>query len=396
MYEKVDMGVQSEHGAVASHSFNKANLWSAIHFGTVSMLVFLLMPAYVGGLASLRFNDQQLGMLASMDFAGITTTCTLAVLWVKRVDWRVAGILGMAILAAANLLCVGITDYDRLMGLRFIAGLAGGVGISLSFAIVAGSPAPDRYMGLFVTVQVLFQSLGFVMAPSLFAAMGVDGFYYLFAISALLMMPLLRTILRNGYASSVAFQTATRHPASGYALLLVLFAMSVFFVGQGAFWAFGERIGMAAGLDGQSVARALAFTAIASLFGAVLSAWLDVRYGRFWPILAAVLLQLVTLALLVAELSPWLFTALFSIFAFAWNFGIAFQVGVMAALDRRGSYTALVPAFQCAGLAIGPSLAGAFVSDGQYHWVNGVSGLALIAYLILILPFAVRRQVRVP
>jgi len=393
MQDTINMTVDHHKEPTQSLALNKTSLWSAIIFGTVAMLVFLLMPAYVGGLASLGFDDSQLGNLASMDLAGITVACILATLWIKRVDWRLAAMLAMAALVAVNLLCIGVADYETLMMMRFSAGLAGGSGIVLAYTIIASSAAPDRYTGLFVTIQVLAQSLGFVIAPTLIENVGVNGFYYLFGALALAVTPLVRAFPRSGSENAPATTGSAQPRPSGFILTLVLVSMTLFFIGQGSIWAFGERIGIAGGLDSQAVANTLAVTAFASLFGAALSAWMDTKYGRFWPILIAILVQLAALALFTGEMNAVYFAVLFSIFAFSWNFGIAFQVGVVASMDHGGRYTALIPAFQAAGLAIGPSLVGMFLNGGGYYSINLISGAALIAYLLLILPFAMRKPI---
>ncbi len=106
MQNTLEMSVALDDKPVESLPLDKTSLWSAIVFGTVAMLVFLLMPAYVGGLAILGFDDGQLGNLASMDLAGISLACVLALLWIKRIDWRLAGMLAVAGLVAVNLLSI--------------------------------------------------------------------------------------------------------------------------------------------------------------------------------------------------------------------------------------------------------------------------------------------------
>lgn len=375
------------HPAETVH-LSKVSLWSAIVFGTVSMLVFLLMPAYVGILASVGFNDAQLGNLASMDLAGITLASILAMLWINRFNWRLAAVVSIAGLILANLLCIGMADYSSLLALRFVAGFAGGTGIVLAFNIIASCDAPDRYTGLFVTIQVLAQSIGFLLAPTIIESAGSDSFYYLFALAAAAVVPLTRYFPARNPASTVTSEDISKDSKPRLGLILTLVSMTLFFLGQGAIWAFGDRIGVSGGLDGQEIANALAMTALASLFGALLSAWMDVRFGRVLPILIAIVIQLLALMLFTGEMTPFYFTLLFSIFAFSWNFGIAFQVGVVASMDKSGRYTALIPAFQGAGLALGPFIAGIVLTGESYFNINIVAGVAFIAYLILILPFA--------
>ena len=371
---------------------SKLSLWSAIIFGTASMLVFLLMPAYVGILASVGFNDAQLGNLASMDLAGITLASILAMLWIKLFNLRLAAVASISGLILANLLCLGTPDYSSLLVLRFLAGFAGGIGIVLAYNIIASCDAPDRYTGFFVTIQVLAQSLGFLLAPTIIESAGSDSFYYLFAVTAVAVVPLIRYLPDHNPQSATNTEGTTKGGKPRLGLIMTLVSMTLFFLGQGAIWAFGDRIGASGGLNAQEIANALAITTFASLFGALLSAWMDARFGRALPILIAILIQLCALMLFTGEMTALYFTFLFSIFAFSWNFGIAFQVGVVSSMDKDGRYTALIPGFQGAGLALGPFISGLVLTGESYFNINIVASTAFIAYLILILPFSKNKK----
>lgn len=387
MSETIECMAQSPAAPLSDESVTLATIWTGILFGTIALLVFLIMPLYVGALAGAGFDDGQLGNLAAMDLAGMALASVAALFWIKRLNWRRMGLLSMVALVLTNLLGLGVTDYATLMPLRFFSGLAAGSAVVLSYCIIANTPHPDRYMGLFISVQVLAASIGFIAIPSILADWGVDGFYYLFGALALLAMVLVNWFPSAGHAGERHRGDAASLTLSAkLAVFSVLVAMCLFFIGQGSIWAYGERIGAAGGLDAQVIGNVLAATSIASLFGGLLSAWMDVRFGRFWPILIAIGMQLCALALFSGEMGVIQFAVIFAIFSFSWNFGIAFQVGALISADTEGRYTALIPAFQGAGLAIGPALAGSLLTGDGYASVNIVSGVALVSYLVFILP----------
>ena len=389
MSEYTTVMAESSHATPATAP--PTAIWSGILVGTTALLVFLILPLYVGALAGVGFDDGQLGNLAAMDLAGMALASVLALFWIKRLNWRRMGVGAMLALALINLLCLGVTDYVHLMTLRVAAGLAAGTGVVLSYSIIANTTHPDRYMGLFVSAQVLAGSIGFILIPSFAADSGVDVFYYLFGGLALLASVLVKNFPAVGHAGELHQREAGRlHVSAKLAIFSILIAMTLFFIGQGSIWAYGERIGAAAGLDAQVIGNVLAGTSIAALVGGLLSAWLDVRFGRFWPILLAIGVQLVALTLFYGEMETLQFALIFAIFSFSWNFGIAYQVGALISCDSDGRFTALIPAFQGAGLAIGPALAGSFLSGEGYYTVNIVSGVALFAYLLFILPFCRR------
>ena len=383
---------QDRDNGRAGDALGLPTVLAALFYGTIAVFVFLVLPLYVGALAENGYDDGQLGNLASMDLAGMAVASVLALFWMKRLNWRWVGAAGMAVVIAANLACLGVDDYGTLLILRLVAGLGGGSAVVLAYGVVASTTHPDRYMGLFVVTQMVFQVAAFLLLPSLLERFGLPVFYYLFIGLASVGLLLAFLLPSTGHAEELHRGEADGLPVKGrLAIFLVLVAIMLFFLGQSGIWAFGELIGTAAGLDDQTVGNLLAGTTALALFGGLASAWLDVRFGRVLPILVAVLVQVAMLLFFYGEMSATFFFGVFGAFSFCWNFGIAYQVGTLVSVDTEGRYTALIPAFQGAGLALGPAVAGLFLSGEGYYSVNVISGIALLAYLALILPFARRR-----
>jgi MFS family permease len=70
-------------------------------------------------------------------------------------------------------------------------------------------------------------------------------------------------------------------------------------------------------------------------------------------------------------------------------YGLAtsYQLGVIATLDSKGKFIVIMTALQGLGAALGPSIAAALVSDGDYSLINwaaaGALGLSLGIFLVL-------------
>lgn len=385
MYKEQILNNLSEDVASASN----LKVPAAMLIGGFSLLVFLILPSYIGALAGLGFNDNQLGYLASMDLAGITTASLISVLFIKKINWRILSLTSLIALIGLNMFCINQNDYPSLLTLRFCSGVAGGLVLVISYSVISASRDPDRNIAIFVATQVLFQTIGFLCVPQLTENWGVNGFYWVFSVASVIGLVLVPLLPAKRHDENPTHKVSDKTKA--LPTFLILIAMTLFFSGQGSIWGFGEIIGQAGGLSSAETSNALAFTSFTALFGAGLAAWMSNRFGRFWPILVAIAVQCAMTLNFHGEMSATYYLIVFAIFSFGWNFGISFQVGALCDTDPEGRFAALVPAFQGAGLAIGPALGGAFLTGDGYYTVNLISFFALVLYLVLILPFTRNR-----
>lgn len=373
---------QAEH-------FGRKAVWSAILAGTCVLMMFQLQPILIGGWAQAGIAESDLGLLAASDLAGATLASLLGLLWVKKFRWRPAALIALMMVMGGNLLCVGQSSFIQLFAYRLLAGLGSGTLVVLTMSIIARTSHPDRYTSFFLAGQVVAQSIAFTTMAAIVAEQGVSTLYYLFAGLAALSLPLISLFPHS--SASEAFDdsgSAVTAPVGRSALVLILASMALFYVAQGALFAFSERIGAAAHLDAEGIGNALAISALFALAGAFLAGWLDTRFGRFKPIIVAGAAQLAVLVLLQGQMSLLFFTLMFGVFSFFWNMAFPYQVGVLVSHDKEMRFAALIPAVQGLGLTIGPALAGSFLGGESYLPVNLIAGIALVLYLVAILPFS--------
>jgi hypothetical protein len=98
--------------------------------------------------------------------------------------------------------------------------------------------------------------------------------------------------------------------------------------------------------------------------------------------------QIICFLVMMRAMGAATFLVSLAFFQFFWNFALPYHMGVIIHRDPSASFIVLVPTFQAIGIALGPALAGLAVAGGSYSGVNLVSILALLVYLVMVLPFS--------
>ena len=87
------------------------------------------------------------------------------------------------------------------------------------------------------------------------------------------------------------------------------------------------------------------------------------RFGRALPIGLSVVLQLLALLLLSSRPSPLAYVVAVMLFAFCWNFPVAFPLATTVAVDPSGRLVVLFLSAVKLGYAIGPAIAGMLIAS---------------------------------
>ena len=175
-------------------------------------------------------------------------------------------------------------------------------------------------------------------------------------------------------------------------VLWTLAALVVHFTALSALWAFVDRLATRNGLSAEQIGSALGLSMFAGLLGALLVTWLADRYGRRMPLwLAATVFVAVGYGYHL-EFSWSQFTALSGLLSLAWNFVLAYQMGIIADLDRVGRYAVLMPAAQSSGAMLGPILGGVLIAGLGYTELLLATGLGVVLATVVFSVFAGRGE----
>lgn len=352
-------------------------------------IVFLSLPLLVGLLMDdLGLNEEQAGGATSTYFASYLLSSASAYFWISRVNLRTAALSGYLSMVAGLLLGTMAQNGTTLALSLAIAGIGGGMLFSLGVALIADGPDTDRNYGWLLVTQQSLAALFLFGAPRwVIPQWGLSG-----GLSALALVTLLISLsaIRIPARQKTAKTDDIPTPGTSDRLQprLALVALVVHFAGLSALWAFVERIAVDNGLSGESIGVALSISMLAGLGGALLVTAMADRFGRRIPLWLATGLFLGVCAGFSTSLGWWSFLLLTGLLSFAWNFILAYQMGVISGVDHQGRHAVLIPAAQGLGAVLGPLLGGWGISLGGYPALLSSVGLLSLATALVFTHFA--------
>ena len=375
--------ILSHDGAVDIDS--RPTLWTVFLIGVIAPEVFIVQPGFVQGLVEhVGFDDQGAGVTVGFEMFGLAATTILMTFTAHRVNWRSVILGSVIVMFLANLLCTLTTDQNTFMALRFIAGLGAGSLVSLGFAAVGLTRNPDRNFGILISLVLTYGAVVLWLMPSVYAVAGMDGALWFFALFPLSVVPFIGYLPKSGESEAQVEADAVN--LSFGMKILALFAMLAYFIAQGIVWAYLFLIGLAGGLDEQAVANGLTLSQFAGIAGALLAAVIANRFGRSLPLAVGIAGGAVCLYFMVGQFEFLVFALAVGIYNFAWNLTHPYLLAAMASFDRSGRVVVYAVAMQMVGLAAGPLIAAAVISEGDYINVNWLGAGLFVISLALILP----------
>ena len=346
-----------------------------------------LLPLIVGmATEELNFSARQVGLLASIDTAGIAAGSVATAFCIRKLPWRRLALWGFGIVIVASTLSIGTSSFVGLCLLRFVAEFGCGLFMSLGIAAIGDTRYPDRYSAFSVGLVMVLSIGVYLVMPGPVEKWGLTACFVANILIVVAVLPTLRWFPQQG-------ATRTRLESKEQESLLILFisfaAFIAFMVAEGSIWAFMERMGDAAGLSGRGVGNALAGAMLVALLGALAASWLSTRYGRAIPICAGITGFIAAFMLLrVGGASA--FAVGLSLTQFFYSFSFPYLMLLCINCDHTGRYYVLTPGFMMAGYAAGPAIVSIFLTGGNYGAVTWVGAMALLLCAGLAIPLATR------
>lgn len=278
-----------------------------------------------------------------------------------------------------------------------VAGAGAGVAAAAGGAAFAATRRPERSTAISLFWNTIAVAVALVALPLAANAAGKAGSFGLLALACVLMIPLLRALPD---ASSTAEQEGRLRdaPRRGFGLLVALGA-AVYVMSETAVWAFSGEIAVTrVGIGEDSVGLLLAAVTLAGLLGAAAAGWADTRFGRALPFFVIIALSTACKAWVVTTHSPLAFTAAQLVWGATLTAAYAYFVGISAALDGLGRWSAFTTGAFGFGAALGPIVAGVVVEASGYAALGVGQLLVGIAVLVLMVWVAVAtdREARQP
>lgn len=359
--------------------------------GLVGVLFPGVGPLLLGGMeAAGRLTAAQLGQagMAELIAMGIGAAVVGPLFGERRL--RLAAVTCGLLLAALDLVTTRMSG-EVLILVRALAGLPAGAMIWLITGMIVRAPRPERWAGLYLTIQTLLQ-LGVVSAIGAFVlgSFGPDGGFLVLAV--LTVSAAVAGLAAPGaYAPLVQAEDNPKGLPNprGWIALAAVFCFQAFIL---AFWIYAEPLSRQAGHPVAVASAAFAVSLAAQVAGGAAATALAGRLSWFWSLTISVILAVSALFIMVSLPSAAVFLAASAVFGFVWLFASPFLTPLAIEADPSRRAALLGPGASLLGCGAGPLLASFVVSGVDVRpavWLGmalAVVSLVIIAGLHLTKP----------
>ena len=278
-------------------AFTSDSLWLYALFALLATAGFFyvnIMSAIVDGLITgLAFSNAQAGMVGSANIYGASVGALASVFVVRHVQWKPALAVLLGLLLVIDLSSTVIHTPAVMIPVRALHGFIGGMSVGVVYSVMARLHSPDRAFGVLLVLQFGLGGLGVMFLPSLVPVYGARIlFLVLAALTSIALLSMLA--IPRAIASGKSPVARAKLPAGTRKLTvaLALLAIFLFQAGNMSLAAFIIRLGEESGLPRDFIGQALGWATWIGAAGAGLVIFMGTRFGRFRPMIAALLLTL--------------------------------------------------------------------------------------------------------
>ena len=363
-----------------------------IAMATLAYLNYL--PSLVSSLAgALGFTQTQAGQIVAANGYGALAGSAIAIYLVNKLRWQSTLLSCLALLCLLELTSALASSYALMLSWRFVAGIAGGIGLGMAVSVLARLANPDRAFGMLLFIQFSSGSLVIYLLPQLTLWLGANAVFYVSTAIAALALMLLHCVkaITLTPGAPVNVDSAVSIPAHrlSYATLLLL-AIALYQAAASAIWAYAGLMGQGAAISADKVSSAIAVSGLAGLAGAMLPVLSGRRVSRLTLLLPATALSALSALLLTLNLLPIdaiLYGSALALLFFCWPAVVSFLLAVSAELDSSGRLATIAALVSSLGLASGPLLGAALADNNNFSaLLFSCAVLFLLSYLLLFIP----------
>ncbi|MEM8496589.1 MAG: MFS transporter [Pseudomonadota bacterium] len=381
--------------ALLEYDINESKSITAIILvNVVGPAAYITQPGLVQGFVEqLSFTEQQAGFIAASEMGGVAITAIFFMFLTGVLNWRTAIAVASIVMFVGNGTSILVDDPVAFAIARGIVGVGEGVLISLGFTMLGLTRQTDRNFGYMVMWLLLFGAIFIALMPMIFAQLGMTGVLLVFMLMSIVPLLLRNNLPEQPPASAIAIENSNLSPP--IIRTLAVFSVLLFFIGIGAIWAYLFLLGLRAEGSEQNVANTIMVAQFVGAAGAFFTATLADRFGRFIPILATLIVCILSQLLMTDGVVFAQYVSGVLLFNFCLNMAHPYLFALLSTLDRSGGIIRYAIAAQMLGIALGPSIAAAVIQNDDLGNVTSVSIVFLTLALVTLIP-ALRFTRRLP
>jgi len=368
---------------------NRRSLIAMGAFAMAGNTPLVVQPMVVGAMVDLLgLTERQAGIVASVELVGLT----LGILGLMRAmvsaPRSALAVFAIATIVSANLMTCFVSSFMWLLPMRFLSGIGAAAAFCVYLNMAASDEHPEHVFAIVNAISIAYSGILTLIAPYLLHAAGLPGVFLTLSLIAALALPAIPWIVRYGPSVPQA-PLETRFATLPSQIVALLAMMLLLYTGHGAIWAYQERIGVAAGLDGHAVGKWIGLSMLVwGVGGSLLARFMSMSIGRMWPQAISLGTSCLAVLFLVYGSTPVAFAASCGLIAFSWFYGLPYQMGLLAARDPKGRAALAGVMMSTGGMALGPAMAALLIA-GRGHWPIGVfAGICYLLALAIAMPSA--------
>ncbi|MFV8780995.1 MFS transporter [Microbulbifer sp. SA54] len=299
--------------------------------------------------------------------------------------WKLTAMALLCGSIAMDVLTIKLGNLELLIPLRLLHGILGGALVGLGFAVIARSGIAGRSYSMVLLVQYIGGAIGMLLLPPLVKQHGTYvPFYALICFSTitLFILPLIAEypLPQAGEPTSRVAKAGSGYQRQLVPIAVTLIALFCFQLANMALFAFIFDLGKSFELSLDFISQTLFWANLIAISGAALAAVTGQRLPLAGPLLAALVITIVGLALFVFSNIRPVFILANVVTGMTWAFCVPYFLTMASRFDATGQMGAFGGFASKSGLACGPLLAGYFISGGGSY-----TQLVLIATAVLLL-----------
>jgi hypothetical protein len=350
--------------------------------GTIGILIPGVQPIVLGALLTEHhITLEQLGHAASVELLIMGLTASLAGAFLPPRRLRLVGVIASLGLVAGNWITPMVMG-ETVTALRAATGAAGGLLIWVAAGMIARSASPDRWAGVYLTVQTLGQFIvATIMSSTIEPTHAAGGDFFILAIagavSAAVSLSLPTAYEQLPEKSGAGPQGIPT--ARGFAGLAVSFLLLMFIV---SIWVYYDPIAREAGLSSQVSDEAVSVSLAFQVLGGTLATIFAGRLKWYPVLIACAVIDLATVVILGMHPSKFVFLANAAVFGFIWLFILPFQVPMLIEADPSRRAAVLASGVGLLGASVGPTIVAMVIDPTNTRgalWMGAGSLLVCLA-----------------
>jgi len=332
----------------------------AIGSQLIATTSLFLMPALMSTLeVKAGLSGRASGLLLSMELAvSAFTTIYLTAFFhghsTRRHSTRRWALFGGALAIAGTALTLVSPAAPTLFASRLAAGIGAGVVGAEATSVLSRGVEREKLIAIVTIASIMNAAVWLAVLPYMVDRLGYRGPYVCLLLVALSGTYLLRRLPSVSSRPGPGRQKLQSSFSS--AAVFVVAAIFLTQLGQGAFWSLEETFGARAGFSSHAIGVLLSAATLLLLLGAVASAWISGRLGRFYSLFLLIAVNAVSILLISVITVHWIFVAANVLQSITNLSSVICQLGLAASLDRTGRVVAAGTSLVTLGNGLGPGL----------------------------------------